>query len=234
MRALCLDARLRAVAQMVPRCACAADIGADHGFLGAHLLLTGRCVRVRFIDISEDSLRKARRLIARLKLEDRAEFLVGDGAQALGAPVDAAVIAGLGAQTICGILHRGRSALDGARLILAPNSDAPFLRRFLMESGYRIMDEALVCEGRRFYPVILAEAGAVRYTQLELLAGPVLLKKRPGSLAAYAKHRSRVVEKALRGAQIGAEVWAEDMRRELLLWEEVRHGYGGEDAAMDR
>ena len=143
MRAISLDARLSAVARLVPPCECAADIGADHGFLGAHLLLTGRCARVRFVDISEHSLSKARRLVAKLKLEGRAEFLIGDGAEALSGPVDAAVMAGLGAEVIRGILQRGREKLAGAALVLSPNLGAPLLRRFLMESGYEIADEAL-------------------------------------------------------------------------------------------
>jgi len=225
MRALTLDARLGAIAGLVPRCERAADIGADHGYLGAHLLLTGRCDFVGFIDISEDSLLKARRLIGKLRLQDRAEFLVGDGAQPLISPVGAAVMAGLGAEVICGIIARGREKLGQARLILSPNLDAPAVRRHLCEHGYEITGEALVQQGRRFYPVIAARPGEARYSRLQILAGPVLLEARPDSLAAYADHRMRVIEKALPGARRGGEPWAEDMAEELELWREVRHGH---------
>jgi len=234
MRAISLDARLSAVARLVPPCECAADIGADHGFLGAHLLLTGRCARVRFVDISEHSLSKARRLIAKLKLEGRAEFLIGDGAETLSGPVDAAVLAGLGAEVIRGILQRGREKLAGAALVLAPNLDAPLLRRFLMESGYEIADEALAVQGRRFYPVIAARPGQARYSALELVAGPVLLKKRPDSLFEYAAHRARIAARALPGAEAGGEPWAAELREELTLWREVLHGHGRPDAGAGR
>ena len=230
MRAITLDARLSAVASLVPACECAADIGADHGFLGAHLLLTGRCAFVRFVDISAVSLEKARRLIGKLRLEGRAEFLVGDGAGAFNAPLDAAVIAGMGAEVICGILDRGRERLSGASLVLSPNLDAAAVRRFLMESGYAITGEALVNEGRRFYPVIAARPGRARYDRLQLLAGPVLLEKRPDSLMLYAEHRLRVIERALPGARRGGEPWVPEMEEELRLWREVRYGDGRPDA----
>lgn len=232
MRALTLDARLSAIARLVPPCESAADIGADHGYLGAHLLLVGRCDFVRFVDISEESLAKARRLIAKLHLADRAEFLAGDGAEALEEPVDAAVMAGLGAEVICGIIGRGRAKLSQARLILSPNLDAPMVRRFLMENGYRILDEALVQQGRRFYPVISAGPGAAYYDRLQILAGPVLLAKRPESLMAFAEHRIRVIEKALPGARKGVEPWADSLAEELELWREVRNGPRFEDAGV--
>jgi tRNA (adenine22-N1)-methyltransferase len=239
MRTAQLDARLSAIAGLVPPCGSAADIGADHGYLGAHLLLVGRCDFVRFVDISQESLEKARRLIGKLRLTDRAAFLVGDGAEALNAPVDVAVMAGMGAELICGIIARGRAKLQEAQLVLSPNLDAPMVRRFLMESGYEITDEAMIADGRRFYPVIAARPGAAHYGRLQILAGPVLLQKRPDSLMAYADHCIRVIEKALPGARRGGEPWVDDMSEELELWREVRHGsslqnarIGGGDCAL--
>ncbi len=230
MRAITLDARLGAIAAMVPPCECAADIGADHGFLGAHLLLTGRCASVQFADISADSLEKARWLIGKLRLDEQADFLVGDGAAALTRPVGAAVIAGMGAELITGIIGRGREALGDAQLILAPNLDAPLVRKYLMENGYRITDEALIHEGRRFYPVIAALPGRALYDDKQLLVGPILLKKRPESLLAYAGHRMRVIERALPGAIRGGERWVDEMCGELERWREVRDGFGLEDS----
>ena len=58
---------------------------------------------------------KARRLIYGLGLTDRVDFCVGDGAQALKEPPDVAVIAGMGGQTIAGIVERGRDMLENAR-----------------------------------------------------------------------------------------------------------------------
>ena len=87
------DERLSEMIRMLPKCGIVADIGTDHGRLGAQLLLTGKCGKVWFSDISAPSLEKARGLIAQRGLQERAEFFVGDGARALPGAPDAAVIA---------------------------------------------------------------------------------------------------------------------------------------------
>ena len=60
---IALDPRLSMIARMVGACECCADIGCDHGRLGAFLLQSGQCRRVQLTDISEPSLDKAKRLI---------------------------------------------------------------------------------------------------------------------------------------------------------------------------
>ena len=136
--AIALDARLSAIRDLAGSCARFADIGADHGRLGAHMLLHGLCARAQLADISAASLIKARRLIYGLGLTDRVDFCVGDGAQALKERPDVAVIAGMGGQTIAGIVERGRDILSGSRLVLQPNVAAPELRARLQAARFRI------------------------------------------------------------------------------------------------
>ena len=54
--AISLDPRLTALADLCPACRVFADIGADHGRLGAYLLQVGRCRRALLTDISASSL----------------------------------------------------------------------------------------------------------------------------------------------------------------------------------
>ena len=42
------DERLSEMIRMLPKCGIVADIGTDHGRLGAQLLLTGKCGKVWF------------------------------------------------------------------------------------------------------------------------------------------------------------------------------------------
>lgn len=206
---------------MVPPCAAAADIGADHGFLGARLLESGKCARVEFLDISEPSLKKAWRLIRRCGLMERADFTVGDGVAALKNPADAVVIAGMGAPTISGIVERGLSRLERARLIMQPNIGADRLRADLMRMGLVICDEMIVRAGGRYYVAMAAERGQAAYTEKELLAGPVLLEKRPPDFAGYVQFRLRVQRKAYAGAVKGEAENAEALAHEIALWEEI-------------
>ena len=221
-RRISLDPRLSAIAGMLGSCVCCADIGSDHGRLGAFLLQNHRCSRVCLTDVSAPSLEKARRLIALTGLGEKAAFYVGDGAQALGERVDAAVIAGMGGETIAGILERAEGRLDGARLILQPNVAAPQLRRRMNACGWRIAQEALVRDGRRIYLILAAVQGEQSLGERECTVGPVLLRERPPLLKDYAQFRLRVARKALGGAERGGDGESvAALRREIEIWEEV-------------
>lgn len=222
---LSVDPRLFTLSELCGRCRLLADIGCDHGRLGAYMLQTGRCARVQFADISGASLEKARRLISALGLEDNARFYVGDGAAALDEEPDVCVIAGMGGETIAGIVTRGIATLKRARLVLQPNVAARKVRKALMLQGFCIVDERIVRDGRRFYPVIAAERGEAYYDDVQLTVGPVLIGRRDAELIDYAQFWIRVIKKALSGMEKGGE---DDvaMRRELTIWEEVARWSG--------
>ena len=217
-----LDPRLSTIAEMLGTCACCADIGSDHGRLGAFLLQNHRCERMCLTDISAPSLDKARKLIALLGLEEKTGFYVGDGALALQEKVDAAVIAGMGGETISEILENSDGRLAGARLILQPNVAAPQLRRSLNACGWMVVNEALVRDGRRIYVIIEALPGEQTLTAIEYEVGPVLLKNKTQELADYTAFRLRVSRKALAGAQNGNDNETIDtLKREIAIWEDV-------------
>ena len=217
-----LDPRLSRIAELVGTCECCADIGSDHGRLGAFLLQSGQCRRMVLTDISGASLSKARKLIALMDLEARTDFCVGDGALAIDCPVDAAVIAGMGGETIASIVEESAGRLHSARLILQPNVALASLRRRLNKCGWRIVDEDLVRDGRRIYPILVAVEGKQRLNDLQAEAGPVLLERKPPLLADYTAFRLRVARKALAGAQQGGDAESvNELRREIKLWEEV-------------
>ena len=221
-RRIVLDSRLSAVAKMVGSCRNYADIGCDHGRLGAYLLKTDQCLQAQLTDISPDSLEKARRLLALLNLTDRVLFLVGDGAKALAYAPEVAVIAGMGGETIAGIIREGRAALGDARLVLQPNVDAPLLRAALCECGYRIDDERIALDGGRHYVIIAASPGQAQYNEIELKVGPMLFRDMPPELESYARFRMRVSGKALDGARAGGDLdIIMDLEHEYLLWKGV-------------
>ena len=221
-RGISLDPRLSMIARLVGSCECYADIGCDHGRLGAFLLKSGQCQRALLTDISEPSLQKARDLIALLGLSERVDFCVGDGALALTRLVDAVVIAGMGGSTIARIIREGGAHLKDARLVLQPNVAAPELRGALSACGYAICDERVVQDGRRSYVIIVAHRGVSSYSKKQLTVGPVLLERMPAELVPLARFRLRVAQKALKGASASGD--AAQMRPlmdEIGIWEEV-------------
>ena len=179
-----LDARLQAVANRVPKCALAADIGADHGRLACWLLGQGICQRMIISDISPDSLNKARRLLARHGLQDRADFVVADGLAAVTKRVDTVVIAGIGGETMVEILA-GHHRIGDARLVLSAQTETDRIRRALAEYGYRLDCEDVVSAAGRFYTVITAERGTARYTDKQVAIGPTLRSTESASVLDY-------------------------------------------------
>ncbi|GHU72274.1 hypothetical protein AGMMS49992_07870 [Clostridia bacterium] len=155
-----LSERLAALVDMVPPCDCAADIGADHGYTSARLLALDRCRRVWVADISDKALARAKANLTRLGFADRARFVCGDGFHALAEPVDAALIAGMGARTIVDILDDGVNILERLNhpiLVISPNRDPELVRYWLDAHGYSVVVERVVRSDGRWYPIIRAE-----------------------------------------------------------------------------
>ena len=220
MKSVVLDARLRAVAEMVGRCRQIADIGCDHGRLCAFLLQKGWIERAILTDISADSLNKAQRLIQLTGLRSQAEYQVCDGLEALPEAPDAVVIAGMGGDTVSGILERGLSKVFGARLVLQANVGKPALRRAVTRLGYAFTRERIALCNGRCYVIMEAVPGTQALTEEETLVGPILLREHPPELEALTRFHLRVARKALMGAQKGGDAaQAEALKREIAIWE---------------
>ena len=221
-RSIALDARLSVIAEMVGARRLYADIGCDHGRLGAYLLKSGQCRHAVLTDISEESLKKARQLITLMGLNDRVDFGVGDGADAIVGRPEAVVIAGMGGATIARIVREGRARLGDAALILQPNVAERELRAALIACRYRICDERIASDNRRHYVVIAAVPGTACCDARELVIGPILLKRLPPEMVPYARFKARVANKALEGARRGRDAEEiEVLERECALWMEV-------------
>jgi len=149
--------------------------GAKRRALLIRLVPPGRSV----IDVGADHGHVAQQLgaVATERLPTRAgktpvQWVIADGL----APfrhVDVAIIAGMGAHTIMGILGRGPRP---SVAVLHAQDDPPALRIWLAANGWRIDAEGLAPEARRFAEVIRVVPGTEAATGLELEFGPRLLE----------------------------------------------------------
>ncbi len=213
------DRRLAAIVRMVLPCSCAADVGTDHGKIGAQLLLSGKCGKVIFSDISAPSLEKAKKLADEKGLLEKAEFCVADGLDGLPCPADSIVIAGMGGLNIRDIIVKGKTAAGNAELILQPNTEIAGLRLALCENGFRITDEAVAREGKRFYVIIRAEKGQMRLDETQLYVGPILLKNSDKEVKAYFANRLETAEKTVREIEkAGSDRNLKELKREAEIW----------------
>lgn len=150
----------------------ACDVGTDHGYLAAELLLSGKCSFAIAADINEKPLQSARNTLHKHGLDERSETVLSDGVESIGLDgVTDIIIAGMGGELIAKILSQ--KSLDGINLVLQPMTKAPYLRRFLAENGFELLGEKAVSEGGRLYTVMNARfTGEKReISELEALTG---------------------------------------------------------------
>jgi tRNA A22 N-methylase len=144
--------RRHLLARMTPSAAFVVDIGADHGHV-AHAVGA----------------------IATERLPHRAgrpdvPWVIANGLRPFR-DVDVAIVAGMGALTICGILDE---VPKPRAVVLHCPDDPPKLRLWLARNGWRIEAEGLAAEANRFAEVIRAVPGTERSSGLALEYGPCL------------------------------------------------------------
>ena len=148
MRGPELSPRLSMVGELVPVGARLADVGTDHAYLPAALILEGKIPWAVAADLRRGPLDRARTTVREYGLTGKAAFRLCDGLTGIRPDeVDAVAVAGMGGETIAAIL----SAAPWVRerdlpLILQPMSSFPDLRGWLQSNGFTIAEERLARE----------------------------------------------------------------------------------------
>ena len=126
-------------------------------------------------------LDRARRTAAELDLEEKMELRLGDGLSVLRpGEADAAVIAGMGGDTIVSILSAASWCRErGLLLLLQPMSRAEVLRRWLPENGFALLAEKLVQDKGVLYPIFTVQGGEITPIDAAAAWGGVLLEDDP-------------------------------------------------------
>ncbi|GFI59333.1 tRNA (adenine(22)-N(1))-methyltransferase [Limosilactobacillus reuteri] len=178
-----LSARLACVASLVPAGARVADIGSDHAYLPAALVLDGKIDFAIAGEVVKGPYENAVHEIKDHQLEGKVIPRLADGLAAIepADKVDTITIAGMGGSLIASILEKDKNKLTGIkRLVLQPNVGESQLREWLMNNHYQIMTEKIIEEDNHIYEIIVAEPSVVpfRYSKYELDFGPFLLENK--------------------------------------------------------
>ena len=177
-----LPPRLKTIADFIDKDAAVADIGTDHGLLPAYLAQNSLARRVIASDISAGSLDSARRAAVKYGVPDKVTFIVADGlAGCEEAGIDTAVAAGMGGETIAGILSKAPwTRTQGVKLILQPQSKTGELCRWLRTNGYVINDAELTRDSGRLYIVFVAGGEVREESEAHTGGRPAVEGKTPG------------------------------------------------------
>ena len=154
-----LTPRLKTIADEIKAGETMADIGTDHGFLPIYLWEAGICPHVIMADISRGSLDKARDNCRMLHPEQEFDLRLGSGIEVLGnGEVDAVAIAGMGGILMTEILGVDLAkAHSFRRMILQPRNHVGKLRYWLLNNGFKIVNEQLVREGKFICEILTVE-----------------------------------------------------------------------------
>ncbi len=189
-----ISRRLRQITQMVTPGMILADIGTDHAYVPAFLLLEGKISSAIAMDLREGPLDHAAQTLHAYHLESKVQLRLSDGLAALvPGEAECAVIAGMGGELIVRILEKDKeAALSLKELILGPQSELEKVRSYLRKNGWIIADEEMIEEDGKYYPLLKVkhlngerQSCPVRQQRLEDLYGPVLLRRKHRVLVDY-------------------------------------------------
>ena len=233
-----LSERLERVVSFVKPCASVADIGTDHALVPVELVRRGIVKKALARSVGPAPLSRAKGEISRPGLPVQMEPRLSDGLAALKPQeAETVIIAGMGGELIIRILTEGRHMWDSvAQWVLSPHSEVFKVRGWLLENGFSIEKEDMVCEDGKYYVLMDvkraeaeteagegtgAEAGLKTESPardaefVRLLYGDGLIRERNPVLAQYLKEEEQMLmerEASLRQSAKGSLRAAERLK----------------------
>ncbi|MDN0062385.1 class I SAM-dependent methyltransferase [Mediterraneibacter glycyrrhizinilyticus] len=223
-----LSKRLSAVAALVTNGYRLADIGTDHAYIPICLAGTGRIPEAVAMDVNQGPLFRAEENIRMHGLEDRIKTRISDGFASLEkGEADAAVIAGMGGPLMIRILREGAEVVSTLKeCVLQPQSEIEKVRAFLLEEGFFFLDEDMVEEDGKYYPMMKvkppSDAGkaaedrsGTAWTRTELCYGKLLLMRKNPILREFLQREICIRRRILKELNNNKSPKAVQRRQEL-------------------
>lgn len=227
-----LSKRLQAVADLVSEGQVVADVGTDHGYIPIYLLEAGKCEKAIAMDVNNGPLLRAKEHIAEHGLTQNIQVKLSNGVKALSVgECDCVVVAGMGGALAVKIMEEGREVFNSLKeFVLQPQSELVKVRQYLWENGYCVVDEDMVLEDGKFYPMMKVQSGSSdSYTQIELRYGRELLTKKHPVLKMFLEKEMQTKEMILKNLESESgehiENRKKELREELLLVKEALKVY---------
>ena len=226
-----LSQRLSSVASMVTAGNCLADVGTDHGYVPIYLYERNVIPRAIAMDVNKGPLERAALHIAESGMKDVIETRLSDGLTALRPKeADSIVIAGMGGPLMIRILSAYPEVTASAKeLILQPQSEIAEVRIWLYEQGYEIVEEHMVYEEGKYYPMFKAvknpEAKKLSYLEykfgkLEVLKEKEVLKD---FILRELSNKQNILQKLEEEQTEKSKGRAEEMKQLIKELEEMQH-----------
>lgn len=154
-----LGNRMLMAAKMVRKGKTVADIGTDHAYLPAYLILNGISPKALACDVRKGPLENAKKTVEHYGVEDKISLRLSDGFDKIEASeADDFIMCGMGGTLMTQLVSRTPWLKDTQkRLIVQPQSHAEDIRRFFVENGFEIISEDACIDSGKLYCAIAAE-----------------------------------------------------------------------------
>ena len=181
-----LSDRLQAVLDLVPEGSVLADIGTDHGLLIVQALLTQKVTFAYALDIAKKPLESAKNNIIHFGLEDKTSLQLRNGLEGFSDKANCFVVAGMGAETILGIIKDYPFDEDSV-IILQSNTKLAWLRSELISTGFDIIDEIFLIDKKIPTTImkVVKRKASIQLSLVDIWIGPIL---KSSNNIAYLEH----------------------------------------------
>lgn len=199
-----LKSRLNMAAQMVRKGSRLADIGTDHAYLPAALILDGTVPCAIAADLRKGPLENAEATVKNYGIAEKVQLRLSDGLKCVNSSeVDDIVIAGMGGILISEIIEAAPWVKnENIQLILQPQSHDETLRKWLWDNGFDIIKEDACFEDGKTYICMAAvyTGRKTEHSESEILLGGFSERNDEASVSFCEKklHRTEVRLEALR------------------------------------
>lgn len=192
-----------------------ADIGTDHAYLPAKLVLDGICPTALACDLRKGPLENAKKTVELYSVADKIELRLSDGFDKIQPhEADDFVICGMGGTLMTELVARTPWLKDKAkRLVLQPQSHAEDIRKYLTENGFRILFEDACTDSGKLYCAMTAEyTGETTEKDISYIyTGELVKSKKPEAKEFLTKIKERLEIKANAERTHGSEEKAAEL-----------------------
>jgi len=218
-----LSKRLEVVASYIKDNSKIIDIGCDHGLLSIYLANIYKNIKIIASDVNKNALSSAIKNIKEAHLEEKIETRLGSGLEVVSADeIDTIVIAGMGSNTIVGILKYSKDKLVNVNtIIVQSNTDLYFLRKNITSIGYYIEDETLVEDKNIIYTIIKFTKGKRKYNYKQLYLGPILLEKKDKLFIKKNNKELKTLKMIIRNINKGHYLYRLKIKRNIKILEKI-------------
>ncbi len=144
---------------MVRNGSVAADIGTDHAYLPAWLVLNGKCPKALACDLRKGPLDNAKKTVEQYGVADKITLRLSDGFDKIeSTDADDFIMCGMGGTLMTELVSRTDWLKDPQKLlIIQPQSHAEDIRSYLINNGFEIIKENACSDNGKLYCAFCAE-----------------------------------------------------------------------------